>query len=735
MNLTFAPMRGSMDRGNPTSAPGKRPFQVAVVALLFVAAAIASGCGSGASLIHVGPIAFVDANGNQLGGTHTSLSVGGTTYVDVAVAGDTSTLGVDWTVNCGSAPPPGTPLPPGDTEDQSCGFFTPVHTASAPVPEYAASGAGIVTVYTAPAAPPKEGVVTLYAAATADHSRYSTVTLTILAQPISISFAPAPPSTLPVSGTTSLKVVLTNDYVAAGANWTVTCGSSDCGSFSPAQTASGVATTYTAPASVPAGGSVQVTATSVTDPTKSVSANISILPITVTIAQSAQSVVINGTALFTAAVANDVSNAGVDWTLACGTAGACGSITAHTATGIAATYTAPSTVPGAGSVQVTATSTSNAMASAMATVTITSAAVVSGEVRSGFAPVAGASVYLFAAGEAGYGSASTLLNGSEGHAAVTNDDGSFAVTADRACPNPGSELYLVAEGGNAGAGVSPNLMLTASLGPCGGNEIRRDITINEVTTVAFAYALSGFVSDAAHVGTIGTNLVGLANAFASAYNLVNPESGTARAFTPAGNGVVPQAEINTIANVLNARASTGGTASDATACGRLSSQPRGASSTNTLQAALYFARHAENADPTGLASLFADSVESGPFTPVLEALPAGWSLALTFTGRDLANPRTISIDPAGNVWIANDAGVTEMNSAGAELPGSPFAAIPGNFISVDNRNQTAAAVDRSGNRWVLSGADNAVTEFIGSAGRETIAGAGGVSSASQDARP
>jgi len=72
---------------------------------------------------------------------------------------------------------------------------------------------------------PKEGVVTLYAAATADHSRYSSVTLTMVGLPISVGFAQTPPSSLSVNGTAPLKAVLTNDYVAGGARWTVTCGS------------------------------------------------------------------------------------------------------------------------------------------------------------------------------------------------------------------------------------------------------------------------------------------------------------------------------------------------------------------------------------------------------------------------------------------------------------------------------------------------------------------------------
>lgn len=272
-------MTQPMNETKQTNVQSTRGFQTPVFALLMAASLMLSGCSSTSSKVQVGPIAFTDANGVQQGGIHTPMTVGGSTYVDVALANDTALLGVDWTVACGNALPPGTPLPPGETIDTSCGTFTPVHTASAPVPQYATSGAGIVTLYTAPAVLPKDGIVTLYAAATTDHSEYSSVTLTITGLPISIGLAsPVPPSSLTVNGTASLKAVLTNDYVAEGVKWAVICGSSECGAFSAQQTASGVATTYTAPAAVPTGGTVTVTATSVTDPTKSISATITILP-------------------------------------------------------------------------------------------------------------------------------------------------------------------------------------------------------------------------------------------------------------------------------------------------------------------------------------------------------------------------------------------------------------------------------------------------------------------------
>ena len=99
------------------------------------------------------------------------------------------------------------------------------------------------------------------------------------ALPITVQLAPAPPASLEVSTSTQLAAQLVNDTAAAGVDWSVTCTSSDCGSIAPAHTASGGATTYTAPVTVPTGGSVTVTAASTTDPTATAAATITITPI------------------------------------------------------------------------------------------------------------------------------------------------------------------------------------------------------------------------------------------------------------------------------------------------------------------------------------------------------------------------------------------------------------------------------------------------------------------------
>lgn len=245
------------------------------VAILSVSAALClgfSGCGGSSLKPQVGSITVTDMNGAAQTAIKT-LGVGRGTYLDVTLTNDKNLMGVDWTVTCGSSLAPGTPLPTGQTVDTSCGYFTPIHTASAPVPSYSESAAGIVTYYVAPAVPPKAGTVTLYASSSADHSRFSALPLVIAGDPISVAIvaSTAPPFTLASGETMSITGTLSNDYTVGGGSlsWSLSCGSSNCGLLSSIKTTSGTAVSYTAPATKPSGSTVTVRATSVTDSAES----------------------------------------------------------------------------------------------------------------------------------------------------------------------------------------------------------------------------------------------------------------------------------------------------------------------------------------------------------------------------------------------------------------------------------------------------------------------------------
>jgi hypothetical protein len=191
---------------------------------------------------------------------------------------------------------------------------------------------------------------------------------------ISVAFASPAPTTLAASATATLTATVTNDTANAGVTWSATCSTSPCGTFSSATTASGAPTTYQAPA---AAGTVTVVATSVTDKTKSVSAPITITaappaPIQVSLTPAPPtSLAVNSTASLVAVVTNDTANAGVTWSVTCGSS-ACGSFNpAATASNAATTYTAPTAIPTNNTVTVVATSVTDKTKTASATITIT----------------------------------------------------------------------------------------------------------------------------------------------------------------------------------------------------------------------------------------------------------------------------------------------------------------------------------------------------------------------------
>jgi hypothetical protein len=185
--------------------------------------------------------------------------------------------------------------------------------------------------------------------------------------PIAISFRSAAPAALQVDATASLTVAITNDSANAGVKWSVTCGSNGaCGSFSTS--GPGTSTTYTAPSALPSdsNNSVTVTATSMTDSTKAVSATITITApgIGLTFSSSAyppNALQVGGSAPIAVVITGDPSNNGVSWSATCGNGAApCGSFTpTKTASGVAATFTAPSVLGAGSTVTVVATSVTN----------------------------------------------------------------------------------------------------------------------------------------------------------------------------------------------------------------------------------------------------------------------------------------------------------------------------------------------------------------------------------------
>src|SRR5205823_6566308 len=287
-----------------------------------------------------------------------SVATLATQQFTATVTNDPGTKGVSWSVTQGGAN-----CSPG------CGTIAPATTPS-----------GNAATYTAPSTVPGNPNVTVVATSVANSAVSATATVTVTTG-VGVSVSPGTAS-VAVTGTQQFTATVTNDPSNKGVKWTLsqsgTPCSPGCGTISPASTASGAATTYTAPSAVPIPAQVTVSAISVADITKSATATVTVLPpIAVSISPTTANVSVNAMQQFTATVTNDPSSRGVSWTLTQGGAvcsPGCGTIApATTASGSPASYTAPSTIPANPNVTVVATSVADTTKSATAAVTVTAA--------------------------------------------------------------------------------------------------------------------------------------------------------------------------------------------------------------------------------------------------------------------------------------------------------------------------------------------------------------------------
>ena len=362
-----------------------------------------------------------------------------------------------------------------------------------------------------------------------------------------------------------------------------------------------------------------------------------------------------------------------------------------------------------------------------------------GTVHGGQSPIVGSQVYLFAANTTGYGgtglaasssnaSVSLLtsavltnnpsnsgIDGSGRYYVTSDPNGNFSITGDYTCA-AGQQVYLYALGGTQGGIANPAAGLLAALGSCPGTPGTTNDTfssglyavVNEVSTIAAAYAFAGFATDATHVSSSGTALAqtGIMNAFANAANLETIGTGMALATTPAGNGAVPQAEINTLANILAACVNSNGTGSGCTTlfADALSGGTTGTQPTDTATAAINIAHN----PAANVAALYALSTSNPPFAGGLTGKPNDFTVAINFTGGGLDDPTAIAIDAAGAAWITNYEGnsITKLSASGAAVLSGT--GIVGGSLYEPN----GVAIDGTGNAWI---AGNLQTyEFSGS---------------------
>jgi sugar lactone lactonase YvrE len=315
-----------------------------------------------------------------------------------------------------------------------------------------------------------------------------------------------------------------------------------------------------------------------------------------------------------------------------------------------------------------------------------------GIVHGGQQPVVGSQIELFAAGTTGNGTSATALLQDP---VFTDAGGNWSITGDYKCPDASTEVYLMALGGNPGLGAGTNnsaITLVAALGQCGNLTPNTFVIINEVTTVATAYALAGFIGDGEAIGSSSTNAVGLQNAFATVNNLVDINSGMARSVTPGGQGIVPLEEINSLADAL---ATCVNNASDSSpACIYLfdsAVDTFGDDPADAFGAAINLAHNP--AQPGGSLALELVSA-TAPFQPTLSAEPTDYSMGIVYYGGGLSYPYSLAIDGLGNAWVSSQpdygGNLSELSPQGVPISPAPNGfdigyVVPGP-IAIDSKN-------------------------------------------------
>ena len=334
---------------------------------------------------------------------------------------------------------------------------------------------------------------------------------------------------------------------------------------------------------------------------------------------------------------------------------------------------------------------------------------IGGTAMGGRQPVNNATVNLYATGNTGYGSTATLIG-----TATTNSAGQFSITRNsNTCTSP-QQFYLVASGGDPGSGVNSASVLVEALGPCANfTTSTTGLNINELTTVAAAYALQGFADTTTNIGTSSTNSQGLVHAFANAATLVSL-SGVANTTTPGGNGVVPVAVINTLGDILASCVNSTGPSSTNCAAILLGAPAvvGAPTPTNVWQEALNIARY----PGYQTTALFNAVAASSAYQTTLTAQPNDFTIGIPYSAGFETNgttaatfPWDIKADAFDNIWVSGmtSAGLVELSSVGTLLSpasgGWGNATLQGTFtrdLAIDTTaNDNIWTADATGNIW------------------------------------
>jgi hypothetical protein len=301
--------------------------------------------------------------------------------------------------------------------------------------------------------------------------------------------------------------------------------------------------------------------------------------------------------------------------------------------------------------------------------------------------------------------------------------------------------------------INPAIANLAVLGNCPstgnfstsgtGSDVISYVYINEVSTAAAAYAFSGFGSGPFNIGypsgdaLAKTGIQNAANNAAALYNIEGAylsttfagEGHIANPTTPAGNGVAPQATLDTLGNILascvdspnltnsatnpdvsGASDNCSGLFTYATSNGVPFGSPSGVGTipTDTATAAFNIAHNPagnaaySSAFMTGIYAL--QGAQITPFSPYLPAQPNDFTLGIQYTAglnpgtpySPLDGPEAVSVDASGNFWFTTQP--TPSFSSGYLVEDSPVG-----VKLYDNYNSGwtygDVAIDSHGDAW------------------------------------
>jgi hypothetical protein len=268
---------------------------------------------------------------------------------------------------------------------------------------------------------------------------------------------------------------------------------------------------------------------------------------------------------------------------------------------------------------------------------------INGQVLSAGAPIADSTVTLYAASE---GKPVQVAQ------AQTGADGSF--TLDFADNVKGGVLYVVARGGTpkVGAAKGPNDAIALLL--VLGSSRPKQITVNELTTVASAFTAARFINGEA----ISGNPLGLKIAAGNAPNLVDPATGSwGKVLLDPLNSTqtTALANLNTLGSLVSAFVS----ADDAWRARFLKAATPvgGVKPKTTLEAMTSIARRPW-ANAKELYTLFDEAYpqpkdgarRAAPFLPYLAWSPPDFALSLSFAGGGMFANGRFMFDADGNLW-------------------------------------------------------------------------------------